>query len=163
MKTVMFLTLLMLIGTASAYPNREMPAVFREACPNAVMGKDLVFHDDGNGVYLRYISPKCSIPNTIEAERLWEIVQTKRILESQNQIAKVLLKQDLQDKYQTQIYNLGLVINNSKEIQAKTSWTNAEVIYYIRVMAWHDEVLARSQQLILRTIRYIGLENGWFK
>lgn len=148
--------LVILIPTGIAYPNREMPAVFQEGCPNAVMGKDLVFQDDGNGVYLRYnnSSISCFI-NTTEGERLWGIVQEKRVLEAQNQTEKALSKQDLQTKYTNQINNLNTVVNNSNYIQAKTNWTNADIVPYMKVLAWNDEVQAKGQIIILKILRWM--------
>lgn len=155
MKLYIFIIILFVLPSVTAYPNQEMPAVYQEGCPDAVMGKDIVFQNDGDGVYLRYISPICSVLNTIEAERLWGIVQEKRILEAQNQTEKALSRQDLQTKYQNQINNLNTVINNSNYIQAKTNWTNADIVPYMKVLAWNDEVQAKGQIIILKILRWM--------
>lgn len=149
----LFLLCIILISPSLAYPQNELGAILTEKYPHADFGRDIIIKDDGDGVYIQYST--LPIPNATEAERLWGIVQEKRVLEAQNQTEKLLSKQDLQIKYQVHLNNLNTVVNNSNYIQAKTNWTNAEVIQQMKVLAWHDEVLAKGEIVILKILRWM--------
>lgn len=153
MRIQYILLILLFVPVVSGYPNEEMPAILQEKYPNVDFNKDIILQNDGNGVYVRYSI--YSIPSEVELESGWQRIQQKRLLEAQNQTEKLLSKQDFETKYQNQINNLNIVINNSNYIQTKTNWTNAEVIQQIKIMAWHDETLAKGEIVILKVLRWL--------
>lgn len=155
MRTILIILLVFSLSTVSveSYPLNETATIITEKYPNAIQDEKIILQDDGNGIYVRYSA--YPIPDTVEMDLLWQRVQEKRALETQNQTEKTLSKQDLQTKYKNQINNLNTVINNSNYIQEKTNWTNAEVIQYMKVLAWHDEVLAKGEIVILKILRWM--------
>lgn len=155
MKTIIsFVIIFLLTQSAVAYPPDKLGSILAYKYPDAKMGTDIIVVKnvgcDPFVMYSIYL-----IPDAVEMESLWIQLQEKQALEKQNQTKKTISKQDLQTKYQNQIDNLNTVVNNSNYIQAKTNWTNAEVIQYMKVLAWNDEVLAKGEIVILKILRWM--------